>query len=427
MHHFYRRKGKLYAEEVALDSLAGEHGTPLYVYSGLTFTDHYHGIDTALSGLDRMICYAVKANSNLAVLSLLAKAGSGFDIVSQGELYRVLRAGGRADCCTFAGVGKTREEIEFALKKGIYCFNVESEEELLFIDKVAARLKKKAPVALRVNPNVDASTHKKITTGTYENKFGIAYEEIPALYARAARLRHITLRGVQMHIGSQITTPAPFVMAVRKMVPLVEQLRDAHGLEFFDIGGGIGIVYEQALDSGLSKWWKASRKVPMTLEQYASGVVPMLEKLGMRILVEPGRLIAGNAGILVTEVLYVKKTGKKTFVMVDAAMNDLARPSMYDAYHEIIPLRESRGKAVPTDVVGPICESGDVFCKDRLLPPLKAGDRLAILSSGAYGFTMASNYNTRPRPAELLVQGRNVTVARKREKLSDLLRGEAAL
>ena len=427
MHHFHIQGGKLHAEGVSVDKLASEYGTPLYVYSGTTVLDHFHKLDAALQPVDHLVCYAVKANSTLGVLSLLAKAGSGFDLVSGGELHRVIKAGGDPANCTFAGVGKTRAEIEQALRAGIYSFNVESEAELLFINKVAASLKKVAPVAVRVNPNVDAKTHSKITTGTYENKFGIAFEEVADLYHRASKLKNLRLRGIQMHIGSQITDVKPFVAAAKKMLPLVTELKAKHALEFFDIGGGLGIVYKDALASGPKGWWKG--QTPLTPATYAKALLPLLKPLGLRILVEPGRFMVGNAGILVSEVLYVKKTGKKNFVIVDAAMNDLIRPAFYDSYHEIVAVKAPKkgaGGAVSTDVVGPVCESGDYFAKDRPLPPFGPGDRLALLSAGAYGFTMASNYNTRPRAAEVLVQGRQARLIRRRETVGDLLRGEVA-
>ncbi|MDE1171090.1 MAG: diaminopimelate decarboxylase [Verrucomicrobium sp.] len=425
MHHFHLQNGGLHVEGVSLDALAKKHGTPLYVYSGNTILDHFRRLRQAMAPVDPMICYAVKANSNLAVLRLLAKEGSGFDVVSGGELYRAQQAGADPARCTFAGVGKTRAEIEQALRAGIYCFNVESEPELRFINEVAGRLKKKAPVAVRVNPNVDAGTHKKITTGTYENKFGIAFEEVAALYRAASRLPHLHLRGVQMHIGSQITGPKPFVAAVKKMAPLVRELKAAYGIEFFDVGGGLGIVYDRALESGEKKWWKG-RQPAMTPDVYARHLLPLLKPLGLRILMEPGRFLVGNAGVLLTEVLYVKKTGRKNFVIVDAAMNDLIRPAFYDSYHEIVPLQPRGGKALSSDVVGPVCESGDFFCHDRPLAPVRSGDRLALLSAGAYGFTMASNYNTRPRAAEVLVNGGKPRLVRRREELADLLKGESA-
>jgi diaminopimelate decarboxylase len=426
MHHFQVKKGELYAEDVSVSKLAAVYGTPLYVYSATTITDHFDRLTRALAPLDHLICYALKANSNLAVLGLLAKRGSGFDLVSGGELTRVLRAGGDAARCSFAGVGKTRDEIEQALAANVYVFNVESAAELEFINRIAGEKKRRAPVAIRVNPNVDASTHAKITTGTYENKFGIAFEEIGALYDRAARLKNLRLLGVQMHIGSQLTEVGPFVKAIRKMLPLVRELKARHRIEFFDIGGGLGIVYQPALASGQAAWWKKRKNLPLTPASYAENIVPLLKPLGLRILVEPGRFMVGNAGALVTEVLYVKKTGRKTFVIVDAAMNDLIRPAFYESYHEIVPVkqRHTGGKLVSSDVVGPICESGDYFCKDRPLPAQKTGDRLALLSAGAYGFVMASNYNTRPRAAEVLVEGAKHRVVRRRETVNDLLRGE---
>ena len=426
MHHFQVRKGELYAERVPLSKLASTYGTPLYVYSSKTITDHFDRLTAALAPLDHLICYALKANSNLAVLNLLARRGSGFDLVSGGELTRVLKAGGQAAKCSFAGVGKTRDEIEQALAANVYVFNVESIAELEFINQIAGEMKKRAPVAVRVNPNVDASTHSKITTGTYENKFGIAFEEIGPLYARAARMKNLRLLGVQTHIGSQITEVNPFVQAVKKMLPLVRELKASHKIEFFSVGGGLGIVYDPALASGTPGWWKKQKTRPLMAADYGAQLVPLLKPLGLRILIEPGRFMVGNAGVLVTEVLYVKKTGRKTFVIVDAAMNDLIRPAFYESYHQIVPLKHKRGdgKFVSTDLVGPICESGDTFAKDRPLPAQKPGDRLALLSAGAYGFVMASNYNTRPRAAEVLVDGAKHRIVRKRETVTDLMRGE---
>lgn len=425
MHHFKYTNGQLYCEDVSVDALVREHGSPLYVYSSQTLVDHLSRLNGALSDLDHMVCYAVKANSNIGILSTLAQQGSGFDIVSEGELMRVLAAGGKADRCVFAGVGKTEHEIEFALRKGIYSFNVESIAELDRIDRVAGGLKKKAPISLRVNPNVDAKTHAKITTGTYENKFGVPYEEIEDLYKKISRRKNLNIRGVQMHIGSQLTQVKPFVDAVRKMIPLVKQLQSQHDLESFSIGGGLGIIYEQALASGNEKWWHSKEaKGILTPENYASKLVPLLKPLGIRILLEPGRFIAGNAGILVTQVEYVKDTASKHFVIVDAAMNDLIRPAFYEAYHEIVPVKRKSGKLIPTDVVGPICESGDTFCKNRPLPKVKEGDYLAMLSAGAYAFTMASNYNTRPMAAEVLVKGSKNQVIRKRQTLRSLWKNE---
>jgi len=426
MHRFQRKGGKLYAEGVSLDGLVDRLGTPLYVYSAGTILDHYRRLRGAMRAVDPLICYSVKANSNLAVLSLLAKAGSGFDVVSGGELERVRKAGGKASKCVFAGVGKTDEEIEAGLRHGVKAFHVESEEELERIAWVAGRKKgRSAPVSLRVNPDVEAGGHAKITTGTYANKFGIPFEQVAGAYRRYSEDKRLKLVGIQMHIGSQITRSAPFRAAVRKMIPLVERLRDRHGLEYFDLGGGVGIVYEDALASGRDGWWNTRKSErAMTLTDYATSVVPMLRNLKMQILLEPGRFLVGNAGVLLAEVLYRKQTGRKHFTVVDAGMNDLVRPAMYEAYHQIEPVGKPRPGAISTDVVGPVCESGDVFCHDRSIPPLERGDRVAILSAGAYGFSMASNYNTRPRPAEVLVSGTRAKVIRKRETVADLWRGE---
>ena len=426
MHRFQRKGGKLYAEGVSLDGLADRLGTPLYVYSAGTILDHYRRLRGAMRAVDPLICYSVKANSNLAVLSLLAKAGSGFDVVSGGELERVRKAGGKASKCVFAGVGKTDEEIEAGLRHGVKAFHVESEEELERIAWVAGRKRgRSAPVSLRVNPDVEAGGHAKITTGTYANKFGIPFEQVAGAYRRYSEDNRLKLVGIQMHIGSQITRSAPFRAAVRKMIPLVERLRDRHGLEYFDLGGGVGIVYEDALASGRDGWWNTRKSErAMTLTDYATSVVPMLRNLKMQILLEPGRFLVGNAGVLLAEVLYRKQTGRKHFTVVNAGMNDLVRPAMYEAYHQIEPIGKPRPGAISTDVVGPVCESGDVFCHDRSISPLERGDRVAILSAGAYGFSMASNYNTRPRPAEVLVSGTRAKVIRKRETVADLWRWE---
>ncbi len=425
MHDFRYVGNQLFCEGVSVDSLARKFGTPLYVYSQHTLEDHFKKLDTALASLDHHICFAMKANSNLSVMRVLANCGSGFDVVSAGELQRVIAAGGDPKKCVFAGVAKSEAEIEFALRKGIYSFNCESEPEIVRINKVAARLKKIAPIAVRVNPNVAAKTHAKITTGTYENKFGIAFEEVEAIYARANKLKNIQLRGVQMHIGSQITETTPFELSVKKVLPLVQQLKAKYALEFFSIGGGLGIVYEPALASGATSWWNSpAAKGIMTPATYAAKLLPLLQPLGLKILMEPGRFIVGNAGALVTKVEYVKRTGKKNFVIVDAAMNDLIRPAFYDAYHEIVPLKKKGGAPISSDVVGGVCESGDYFCKDRPLAKLGEGDTLALLSAGAYGFVMASTYNTRPLAAEVLVSGKNAGVVRERQKVVEIWKGE---
>jgi diaminopimelate decarboxylase len=425
MHDFRYAGNRLFCEGVSVETLARKFGTPLYVYSQRTLTEHFRNLDQALVPLDHRVCFAMKANSNLSVLRVLANLGSGFDIVSGGELQRVIAAGGNPRQCVFAGVGKTEAEIEFALRRGIYSFNVESEPELLRINRIAARLKKIAPVAVRVNPGVDAHTHAKITTGTYENKFGIQFEQVEGVYARASKLKNLRLRGLQMHIGSQITQTSPFEQAVCKVLPLLQRLKEKHSLEFFSLGGGLGIVYQPALASGTAAWWKtAAAKTILTTQTFAGRLVPLLRPLGLKILIEPGRFIVGNAGILVTRVEYVKRTGRKNFVIVDAAMNDLIRPAFYNAYHEIVPVTRKGDAMMKADVVGGVCESGDYFCKDRPLPKVGDSDYLALLSAGAYGFVMASNYNTRPLAAEILVNDRRAAVARERQPVKEIWSGE---
>lgn len=426
MHSFSYVDGSLHCEDVDLEKIAAEFGTPAYVYSAGTIRGNYQRLDAALAPLDHLICYAVKANSNLAVLSLLARLGSGFDIVSGGELFRVLRAGGQAGRCTFAGVGKTREEIAYALREGVFSFNVESESELERINAVAGELRLRAPIAIRVNPDVDPKTHKFISTGKSQNKFGIGIDRAAAVYEKAASLPHLKIRGVQTHIGSQILDPGPFAEASQKLAALVAELHAKFGLEFFDFGGGIGIVYDQALRSGTGTWWEreenASRITPAA---YAKAILPALRPLGLKILFEPGRFLVGNAGALLATVQYVKQTPAKTFTIVDAGMNDLIRPALYEGWHEIVPLRETPAAPVPMDLVGPVCESGDFFAQDRPLPPLAQGDRIAVLSSGAYGFVMSSNYNSRPLLPEILIDGKKIHLARKRQSLEDLIAGES--
>jgi len=421
MHFFHYQSDQLHCEEVSVEDLANRYGTPLYIYSQRTLEQNFRRLDEALAPVRHLPCYAVKANSNLAVLRVMAELGAGFDVVSGGELERVMEAGGKAEYCIFAGVAKTEPEIARALRAGIHCFNVESVPELERIERVAADLDTVAPVAVRVNPDVKARTHAKITTGTYQNKFGIAFEQVERVYEHAARRRHLWLRGLQMHIGSQLIRVEPFESAVRKVAPLALRLKNRYGIEFFSIGGGLGIVYEQALASGQSTWWTtpAGRRM-LTPEQYAQRLLPLLQPLGLRILLEPGRFLTGNAGILVTRVEYIKQTGTKTFVIVDAAMTELIRPAFYDAYHEIVPVRKRRSATVVCDVVGGVCESGDYFCKDRPLPRVREGDLLAILSAGAYGSVMASNYNTRPLAAEVLVRGSRAALVRKRQPIEAL-------
>ena len=471
--HFFRyRDGQLHCEDVDLARVAQELGTPTYVYSAGTILDHYTRLDAALAPLDHLICYAVKANSNRAILKLLAEAGAGFDIVSGGELFRVLAAGpaGAGAKCTFAGVGKSREEIEYALEQDVYSFNVESEAELEYIDRIAGAKDKRAPIALRVNPDVDPHTHEYISTGSRENKFGIGLDRVTDVYERAAKMRNIDIVGVQMHVGSQITEAAPFATAIKKVLPIVGTLRSKYGIKFFSIGGGMGIIYRRALESGSGKWWHdhGGESSAFSIGDYADAIVPPLRDLGIQILVEPGRFLVGNSGVLLTRVLYIKKSGAKTFAIVDAGMNDLIRPALYHSYHEIVPLkepstltstlstlrpvaipgggrkapgegetvRESKSRNTSTskskterkinkiDIVGPVCESGDFLALDREMPELREGDLLAIMSAGAYGFVMASNYNSRLLPAEALVRGDKFALNRKRQTWEDLVRDE---
>ena len=450
MHSFCYRDGHLYCEEVDLAHIAAEVGTPTYVYSAGTILDHYARLNTALRSLDHLICYAVKANSNRAILKLLADAGAAFDIVSGGELYRVLASGGDAAKCTFAGVGKSREEIEYALKERVYSFNVESEAELEHIDCIAGAKETRAPIALRVNPDVDPHTHEYISTGSHKNKFGIALDRIAATYERAAKMRNVEIVGLQMHIGSQITEATPFANAIERVAPIVRELQSKYGIKFFSVGGGMGIVYRFALESGSGKWWHdhGGESSAFSVRDYAEAIMAPLRQLRVRVLVEPGRFLVGNAGVLLIRVRYIKKSGAKKFAIVDGGMNDLIRPALYQSYHEIVPviepstsdkvgrdhrarkgIREDSSTSMSNnrekiDVVGPVCESGDFFALDREMPELHEGDLLAIMSAGAYGFSMASNYNSRPLPAEALVRGNKFALIRKRQTWEDLVAGE---
>ncbi|HMH02569.1 MAG TPA: diaminopimelate decarboxylase [Candidatus Udaeobacter sp.] len=428
MHSFRYRDGHLYCEDVDLARVAEELGTPIYVYSATTILDHYTRLDRALAPLDHLICYAVKANSNGAILKLLAGAGAGFDIVSGGELYRVLAAGGDPAKCTFAGVGKSCEEIEYALEQRVCSFNVESEAELDHIDRIAGAKETRAPIALRVNPDVDSHTHQYISTGSHENKFGIALDRVAAVYEQAAKMPNLEIVGVQMHIGSQIAEAKPFASAIGKVAPIVRELKSKYAIKFLSIGGGMGIVYQRALESGSGKWWHehSSDSFAFSVRDYAGAIVPPLRELDIRILVEPGRFLVGNGGVLLTRVRYIKKTGAKKFAIVDSGMNDLIRPALYQSYHEIVPVAEpSKTKSTEKiDIVGPVCESGDFFALDREMPELHEGDLLAIMSAGAYGFVMASNYNSRPLPAEALVRGDGFALIRKRQTWKDLVRDE---
>jgi diaminopimelate decarboxylase len=436
VHSFHYRNGILHCEDVDLAHVASQFGTPVYVYSTATVLDHYRRLDAALEPLDHLICYAVKANSNSAILKLLTDVGAGFDIVSGGELFRTLNAGADPAKCTFAGVGKSREEIEYALEEGVYSFNIESEAELELINEIASAKNQSASIALRVNPDVAADTHAYISTGKSENKFGVALEHAGNLYQRARTMAGITIRGLQMHIGSQITEAKPFAAAIEKVTPLVHELKSKYAIKFFSVGGGMGIIYRRALESGSGKWWHdhGGETSAFSIRDYADAVVPPLRELGLRILVEPGRFLVGNAGVLLTRVRYTKQTGRKKFAIIDAGMNDLIRPALYRSYHEIVPVNDCRAsvsdataatrKMSKMDIVGPVCESGDFFAQDREMPELRPGDLLAVMSAGAYGFVMASNYNSRPLPAEALVRGDKVTLIRKRQTFADLVRGE---
>jgi len=427
MHFFYYLHGKLHCEDVDLARVAEKFGTPTYVYSAGTILDHLTRLNGALATLDHLICYAVKANSNRSILKLLADAGAGFDIVSGGELFRVLAAGGDPAKCTFAGVGKSPEEIEYALELGVYSFNIESESELEHIDRIAGAKNLRAPIALRANPDVDPHTHEYISTGSRENKFGIALGQLPAAYERAAEMRNIDIIGVQMHIGSQITEAAPFANAIKKLAPIVRELKSKYPIKFFSIGGGMGIIYRRALESGSGKWWHdhGGETSAFSIRDYADAIVPPLRELNLRILVEPGRFLVGNAGVLLARVSCIKKSGAKKFAIVDAGMNDLIRPALYHSYHEIVPVKETRSeRESKIDIVGPVCESGDFFALDREMPELHEGDLLAIMSAGAYGFVMASNYNSRRLPSEVLVRGDKFALIRQRQTWEDLASGE---
>jgi diaminopimelate decarboxylase len=416
-----RRGGSfaLLCEEIPLRKLAEQYGTPLYVYSATMIRERYEAFDAAFRDVPHTICYSVKANSNLTVLRMLARKGCGFDVVSGGELERVLAADRKAaKQVVFSGVGKTREELTAALKAGIMLFNVESESELWALAECAGRLRKTAPVALRVNPDVAAETHPYISTGLRKHKFGVPIHEARALYDKASGARYLKVRGVSVHIGSQITDIAPFGEAMTRVADLVGELRlDGHNIDYIDAGGGLGIAYEKPSSRGFSA----------DVAAYARALADPLRKLDVRLLLEPGRSIIGPAGILLTSVIYRKQNDGKRFLVVDAAMNDLIRPALYGAYHEIIPVTQSvnpGAKSEVTDIVGPVCETGDFFARDRDLPTVEEGELLAILDAGAYGMVLASNYNTRPRPAEVLVAGKSAKIIRQREKVSDLLRAE---
>lgn len=413
MDFFEYKNNRMFAENVDLQQLAEQYGTPAYVYSRATLERHWKAFDQALGDRPHLVCYAVKANSSLAVLNLLVKLGSGFDIVSVGELQRVLKAGGEASKIVFSGVGKKAEEMIFALKAGIRCFNVESEAELELLDKLAGSLGLKAPVSLRVNPDVDAQTHPYISTGLKENKFGIAHDKAIDAYRKAAAMTNIEVHGIDCHIGSQLTQVAPFVDALQRVLLLVDALAEQGiSLKHLDLGGGLGIRYKD--------------ENPPTPEQQIKALLSKMGDRDVEILIEPGRAIVGNAGVLLTEVLYLKHNDEKNFAIIDAAMNDLMRPALYGAWQAIDPVQPRQGETRQYDLVGPVCETGDFLGKDRELN-LQAGDILAVRSSGAYGFSMSSNYNSRPRAVEIMVDGDRAQVIRQRETFDQLIEGERLL
>lgn len=427
MHSFAYQHGSLHCEQVDLEDIAREVGTPVFVYSRQTMMDDLAAFKKALAPLDAHIAYAVKACSNKTILHLMAQQGTGFDIVSGGELWRIIQAGGDPALCTYAGVGKTEAEIRYALEQGIYCFNCESENELREIDRIAADMGLQAPVAVRVNPNVDAHTHKYITTGTNENKFGVDISRIEGLYATiAAEMPHLHIKGLQMHIGSQLTEVAPFVKAIEKVAPIAKRFKELYNIEFWSIGGGIGIVYDGCLASGKPEWW-AAHPEQITIQSYADAIIPLLQPLGLRILVEPGRRLVGNACCMLTSCLYEKKGEAKTFKIIDAGMNDIIRPALYEGYHEIWPVKEHKDDTITADIVGPICESGDFQAQNREIADVKPGEILAEMSAGAYGFSMASTYNSRPLAAEVLVHGNSWSIIRSRQTLEQMIEGELLL
>lgn len=411
MNHFEYRNGKLFAEEVSVTELAQEYGTPLYIYSTATFTRHFQAFDSAFEGLDHLTCYSVKANSNLSVLKMLAEQGAGMDVVSGGELYRALKAGVPAEKIVYSGVGKRASEIKQALEAGILMFNVESMAELVRINDVAEEMGKIAQISIRINPDVDPKTHPYISTGMKKNKFGLDIELSMEAYKMASDLDNIEPVGMDCHIGSQLTTIEPFLEALGKLLNFYEKLKGI-GIEikYLDLGGGLGINYDE--------------EEPPHPTEFGQALAKKLKDLPLKVILEPGRVIAGNAGIMVTEVVYTKSTPTKDFLIVDGAMNDLIRPSLYGSYHRIAEVEQNGRDLKEYDIVGPICESGDFLARDRELPALEQGELLALHSAGAYGFTMSSNYNSRPRACELIVDGETVKVARRRETYEDLIANE---
>ncbi len=412
MHEFKYVRNDLCCEDVSLETLARKFGTPLYVYSYHTLIGHFLKLQSAFKEINPLICYSVKANSNLAILKALVDKGAGLDIVSGGELFRALKSGCPAERIVYASVGKTTFEIEEAIKKGILFFNVESAAELENINHVAAKLNRKVNVALRINPDVEPKTHKYITTGKLTNKFGIDFNSAYQILLLRKALNNVNISGLHIHIGSQITEPDPFVEAIKRIGKFIESLRKRSiVIEYLNIGGGLGIIYD--------------KEIPQTAQKFAAKVLPLLKRLKLKVIMEPGRFITGNAGVFVTKVLYVKNTPLKKFVIIDGGMNDLIRPALYAAYHQILPVDKHDGRAnQKVDIVGPICESGDFLAKDRMLPKVKEGDLLAVMSAGAYGFSMSSNYNSRRRSQEIMVVHDKYFVIRKRETFNDLVRNE---
>ncbi len=411
MHDFHYRNDELYCEDLPVSKIADAVGTPFYLYSNHTLANHFTVFDSAFDGIDHLTCFSVKANSNLAVLKTIINLGGGVDIVSGGELFRALRAGVDPLKVVFSGVGKQEQELSYALETDILMFNVESSQELSAINRVAGRLDTRARIAIRVNPHIDPGTHPYISTGLKKNKFGIEVQQAMEDYRAARDLENVEVVGVDCHIGSQITEIGPFVDALRKVKELVLSLQEEGiGIRYLDLGGGLGITYDQ--------------EKPPHPREYAAALKEEMRTLNCRLILEPGRVIAGNAGILVTRVVYIKKGTEKTFVTVDAAMNDLIRPSLYGSFQAIQPVVKGEEGEMVADVVGPICESGDFLAKDRVLPRLKPGDLIAVMSAGAYGFTMASNYNSRPRVPEIMVKGDTFHITRRREEYEDLIRGE---
>lgn len=411
MHDFTYKNGELHCEEVPVSAVARRVGTPFYLYSSNTLVKHFRAFDSAFADVPHLVCFALKSNSNSAVLRLLGREGAGADIVSGGELFRAIHAGIDPKKIVYAGVGKLRSEIEYALKVGILMFNVESGEELLAIDRAAKEMRSVAKIALRVNPDIDPGTHAYVSTGLKENKFGIPIDRALEFYQIAKGLANVEVVGIHQHIGSQITEVRPFVDALEKLVVFIRTLRSAGTtIQYVNVGGGLGITYKD--------------ETPPLPKDIAQAIRPLLKDCGCTIVMEPGRAIVGNAGILVTSALYRKNSGDKKFLIVDAGMNDLIRPSLYEAYHDIRPVVESNAEEQVFDVVGPICESGDFLAKDRTMRDVKQGGLLAVMSAGAYGFSMSSNYNSRPRAAEVIVKGTDFSIVRERETYNDLIRGE---